>query len=146
MSKLIFTALMQFAGTWNGQGIVTDSLEKTFSCDSMEIQVLHDERSVQIKNAHFVCGALENKWELPSFEIHGTELFHEGKKIGKITDDRIKFDTKYNGYTQKIDMSLENGALVYREYWVNEGTKAYIMSFEGNLGKDSLHGLTKLSL
>ncbi len=140
MGKVIFSSILfystfslaQFSGNWQGSGQATDALEKTFPCPQFKLAVLQNEKSLMIHNGFFGCGSMEMPWEFPEFAIKENQLFHQGKKIGAITKDRIKFDFE-NGIIQRVDISLEGKEMVYREFWVNRGANSYIMSFEGKL-------------
>lgn len=143
MSKIIFIAFTLFSlnslanltGHWSGSGKVTDSMEKTFPCEKLEVNVAHESNSFEIKQARFACDALAMDWQLPTLEIKEKQIFYQGKKIGKTSDTRVEFEINFNGYIQRIDMSLESGNLIYREFWVNQATNSYIMSFAGELQK-----------
>jgi hypothetical protein len=140
------------SGTWYGTAVYRDDLSAPVNC-RMELDVRHDDETLRVLKLENTCDNFRSTWESLTFDIHGNELWRDGRAVGHANPSgSVTFDLPdpnyYDGYPFPanrvvVTWSMVSGALEFSEdvYYQNrvQTTHAWLnarSSYSGSISWD----------
>ena len=135
---LLLTPLLGFSmsGKFSGKGVARYASGREYPCSEIFLSLHKTPERFYLNEGGYICGLLQAGFDHFQMDIKNGELFHQGQKLGEISDHKITysiFDPEDNSTYFFTFTKLEQNKFHYFEEW-HDGEKI-ALKVEGFLQK-----------